>query len=35
MKIAPKKLVVITIVGAIITVLLEKIGVYDAIVKAI
>jgi hypothetical protein len=30
-----KKLVVITIVGAIITVLLEKIGVYDAIVKAI
>lgn len=30
-----KKLVVMTIVGALVTVLLEKIGVYDAIVKVI
>lgn len=33
--IAPKKLVIITIVGAIVTVTLEKLGFYDAIVKAI
>lgn len=30
-----KKLVIITIVGAIVTVTLEKLGFYDAIVKAI
>jgi hypothetical protein len=34
-KIPAKKLIVITIIGALITVTLEKIGVYDAIVKAI
>jgi hypothetical protein len=30
-----KKIVVITVVGAFVTVLLEKLGVYDAILKAI
>lgn len=30
-----KKLVIITIVGAIVTVTLEKLGLYDAIVKAL
>jgi hypothetical protein len=30
-----KKLVVMTIIGALVTVLLEKLGVYDAIMKAI
>ena len=35
MKIPAKKLVIITIVGAIVTVTLEKLGLYDAIVKAI
>jgi hypothetical protein len=30
-----KKLVIITIVGAIVTVTLEKLGFYNAIVKAI
>jgi len=30
-----KKLVIITLVGAIVTVTLEKLGFYDAIVKAI
>jgi hypothetical protein len=33
--ISAKKLVIITIVGAIVTVTLEKLGVYDAIVKVI
>lgn len=35
MKIPAKKLIIITIVGAIVTVTLEKLGLYDAIVKAI
>lgn len=35
MKIPAKKLVIITIVGAIVTVTFEKLGLYDAIVKAI
>jgi hypothetical protein len=35
MNIPAKKLVVITVVGALITIALERMGVYDAIVKAI